>query len=71
MGRTRPAALFNILGYWLLGLPLGWWIGIREGWLPGLWWGMVLGLGVIAVCLVFWIRARGPETLAAGARVSV
>ena len=71
MGRTRPAALFNVVGYWLLGLPIGWWIGIREGWLGGLWWGLVLGLGVVAASLVVWVGFRGPKTLAAGERVRV
>lgn len=71
MGRTRPAAVFNVIGYWLLGLPLGWWIGVRAGWLPGLWWGMVLGLGVVALCLVLWLRVRGPDTLEADVRVTV
>ena len=64
MGRPRPAAVFNVIGYWLLGLPLGWWIGYRQGWLGGLWWGLVLGLGVVALCLVVWVRLRGPATLA-------
>ena len=63
MGKPRPAAVFNLIGYWLLGLPLGWWLGIRQGWLAGLWWGLVLGLGIIALCLVVWVRVRGPATL--------
>lgn len=71
MGRTRPAAVFNILGYWVLGLPLGWWIGVRQGWLGGLWWGLVLGLAVVALGIVLWIRFRGPETLVPGERLSV
>ena len=69
MGRTRPAAVFNVLGYWVLGLPLGWWFGVRAGWLPGLWWGLALGLAVVAVCLVASIRVRGPGTLRQGERL--
>jgi MATE family multidrug resistance protein len=64
MGRPRPAAVFNLIGFWLLGLPLGWWIGIRQGWLAGLWWGLALGLGIVALCLVVWLHRRGPATLA-------
>ena len=71
MGRTRPAAVFNVLGYWVLGLPLGWWIGVRQGWLGGLWWGLVLGLAVVALAIVLWIRVRGPETLAPEEKISV
>jgi MATE family multidrug resistance protein len=71
MGRTRPAAVFNLVGYWLLGLPLGWWFGVRIGWLGGLWWALVLGLAIVALSLVFWIRVRGPDTLRAGQRIEV
>ena len=61
MGNTRPAALFNLLGYWILGLPLGWWLAFEGGHgLAGVWWGLALGLLVVAVCLVAWIRRRGP-----------
>ncbi|KAB2955743.1 MAG: MATE family efflux transporter, partial [Thermoanaerobaculia bacterium] len=62
MGRTRPAALFNLVGYYVLGLPLGWWLGRpdRLG-LAGLWWGLALGLFAVAVALVAWIAVRGPR----------
>jgi MATE family multidrug resistance protein len=71
MGRTRPAAIFNLVGYWLLGLPIAWWIGVRQEWFAGIWWGLVLGLGVVAISLVLWIRVRGPDTLSPEARVRV
>jgi MATE family multidrug resistance protein len=61
MGRTRPAAVFNGISYWLLGIPLGWWLGLRAGWgLAGVWWGLCIGLAVVATLLVAWIRHRGP-----------
>jgi hypothetical protein len=28
----------------------------------GIWWGFVIGLAVVAVSLVLWIRVRGPAT---------
>ena len=31
MGRTRPAALFNLVGYYVLGLPVAWWLAFRRG----------------------------------------
>ena len=71
MGRTRPAAVFNVIGYWVLGLPLGWWFGVRVGWLGGLWWALALGLAIVAVSLVAWIRVRGPAALGPGERVGV
>lgn len=68
MGRTRPAAVFNLLGYWVIGLPLGGWLGLRAGWgLGGIWWGLAIGLAVVATALVFWIRWRGPARAAVSA----
>lgn len=65
MGRTRPAAVFNLLGYWVIGLPLGGWLGLRAGWgLGGIWWGLAIGLAVVATALVLWIRWRGPARAA-------
>lgn len=61
MGETRPAAWFNLLGYWVLGLPIGAWLTFRAGWgLAGIWWGLCLGLAIVAGLLVWWIRVRGP-----------
>jgi MATE family multidrug resistance protein len=71
MGRPQAAAVFNVIGYWLLALPIGWWIGVRQGWLGGLWWGLVLGLAVVATGIVIWILFRGPQTLVPGERLRV
>jgi MATE family multidrug resistance protein len=61
MGRTRPAMVFNGIGYWIFGLPLGAWLAFEAGWgLAGIWWGLALGLGIVASLLVGWIRLRGP-----------
>jgi MATE family multidrug resistance protein len=64
MGRTRPAAVANLIGYWLLGLPLGAWLGlVRGGGLEGIWWGLCFGLAVVAGLLVAWVRYRGPARM--------
>jgi multidrug resistance protein, MATE family len=61
MGRTRPAALFNLIGYYLLGLPLAAWLGRPERLgLVGIWWGLALGLAVVAGLSVVWVALRGP-----------
>jgi MATE family multidrug resistance protein len=65
MGRTRPAAWFNFAGHWVLGLPLAAWLGLSLDWgLAGIWWGLALGLAVVAISIVAWLRARGPERAA-------
>lgn len=61
MGRTRPAAVFNAVSYWLLGIPLGAWLALSAGWgLAGVWWGLCIGLALVAASLVVWLRFRGP-----------
>jgi MATE family multidrug resistance protein len=68
MGQTRPAAIFNVLGYYGLALPLAWWLGFRmKLGLPGIWWGLALGLASVALLLLAWIRRFGPASLPAGA----
>ena len=67
VGRTRPAAYFNLIGYWLLALPIGGWLAVGTTWgLPGLWWGLCGGLAVVAVLLVFAVRNWGPATIMDG-----
>ena len=68
MGQTRPAAFFNVLGYYVLALPLAWWLGFRMRLgLSGIWWGLAIGLAAVALLLLVWIRRYGPATLPAGA----
>ena len=44
LGETRVAMLVNVLGYWLLGLPVSYVLGFVAGWGPvGLWWGWCSG----------------------------
>jgi MATE family multidrug resistance protein len=61
MGRTRPAAVFNMIAYYGLALPLAYWLGFPGGHgLSGIWWGLAIGLAVVAVLLVGWVAIRGP-----------
>jgi MATE family multidrug resistance protein len=61
MGRVRPAMVFNLVSYWLLGLPLGAWLALVAGWgLAGIWWGLCAGLALVAASLVAFVRVRGP-----------
>jgi MATE family multidrug resistance protein len=64
MGKPRPAAVFNLIGYWVLALPIGTWLALRtDAGLAGLWWGLAGGLCLVAVGLVIWIRARAQRVL--------
>jgi MATE family multidrug resistance protein len=61
MGQTRPAAGFNFVAYWVIGLPLGAWLSLRQGYgLAGLWWALCLGLAIVAGCVLLWVGRRGP-----------
>lgn len=64
LGRTRPAAVANALGYWVVGLPFGVWLAFsRDLGVVGIWYGFLIGLGVVAVALArkVW-RAEHRET---------
>jgi MATE family multidrug resistance protein len=66
MGNTRPAALLNLAGYWVVALPLAVYLTSRtEAGLEGIWWSLCLGLGLVAVGLVWFVRVRGPRHLVA------
>jgi MATE family multidrug resistance protein len=70
VGETRPAAAFNLLGYYVLGLPLAYVLAFPLGYgLPGVWWGFCLGLLVVALLLVRWVVRRGPGTARRARRV--
>ncbi len=57
LGETRIAMLVNLLGYWFLGLPVSYLLGFRLGLGPqGLWWGLVVGLAVVASILLVRVR---------------
>lgn len=53
---THFAAGVALVGYWVLGLPLGALLAFRAGLGPrGLWWGLTLGLAIVAVFLLLRI----------------
>lgn len=59
IGDTRAPMIVNILGFWVMGMPISLWLGFRTALGPrGLWWGLVVGLAAVAIFLVIRIRWR-------------
>lgn len=59
---TRVPMYVNLVAYWIVGLPLGYWLGIERGMGPqGLWIGLIAGLTVAAVLhnTRFYLLTRG------------
>ena len=59
VGDTRVPMILNLIGFWLVGLPISAFLGFAAGVGPrGIWWGLAIGIGVVAVLLTFRIRRR-------------
>jgi len=58
-GDTRAGMVANVLGFWLIGMPvsLALGFGAQRG-VVGLWWGFVAGLAAVATFLVARVRFR-------------
>jgi MATE family multidrug resistance protein len=68
LGDTRTAMLWNLVGHWVVGLPLGYLLCFRWGLgVVGLWWGLSVGLMICGVALLFVWISEGTG-LAASAR---
>jgi MATE family multidrug resistance protein len=60
IGETRMPMIVNVIGHWVLGLPVGYALCFHFAWgVVGLWVGLSIGLVVTAVVLVavWWKRA--------------
>jgi MATE family multidrug resistance protein len=58
VGDTRTPMVMNVIGHWLLGLPVGYVLCFGLGWgVTGLWLGLSLGLVFVAIVLTAtWAR---------------
>jgi MATE family multidrug resistance protein len=64
LGDTRMPMIVNVLGFWCIGMPVSLWLGFGIGYgAVGLWWGLVVGLIVVAVFLVLRVRQRERQDL--------
>ncbi len=69
-GDTRTPMLCHLLLYWLIGLPLGYWLCFRWGWgAQGLWTGLCVSLILIG-CVLLAVWTRKVHALAARHTVS-
>jgi MATE family multidrug resistance protein len=56
---TRVPMIVALLGYWVCGLPIGYWLAFHAGMgAVGIWIGLSVGLAVVAVLLLARVRHR-------------
>lgn len=58
LGETRVPMFVTLVGYWMLGLPIGWYLAFPRGMgARGLWLGLMTGLIAVGFVLLFvWMR---------------
>jgi multidrug resistance protein, MATE family len=69
VGNTHAGLYVQLVGYWVVGLPVGWWLGFhRKMGAVGLWVGLCAGLMIAGVSLisVWWKTVRRPLTTVGG-----
>lgn len=53
LGDTRLPAAANVVGYWMVGLPVGAWLAITLNWGPvGIWAGLAVALTIVSLLLL-------------------
>lgn len=59
VGDTLAPMLVNLVGFWLIGLPISLYLAFPGGLGPlGLWWGLASGLAAVALFLLIRVRIR-------------
>jgi MATE family multidrug resistance protein len=63
LGETRSPMIAHLIGYWILGLPVGYLLCFRWGWgVSGIWIGLTAALILIGVVLV-WVWRKAAASL--------
>ena len=66
LGETRLPMVASLIGYWGVGLPLGYWLCFHAGYgVFGLWMGLAASLFVVGNALVWLWRVRVRQTVSA------
>lgn len=61
---TKYTFYANLVGHWLIGLPLALWLGFSRGMgIVGLWWGLCVGLTIVAVLLFVRFEKRSRQLI--------
>lgn len=59
LGDTRMPMIVNVIGFWCIGMPVSLWLGFGLDYgAVGLWWGLVVGLVIVAAFLIVRVRQR-------------
>jgi MATE family multidrug resistance protein len=65
LGDTHVPFVVNIVGFWCIGMPVSLWLGFGLGFgAVGLWWGLVVGLVMVASILIWRVLQRESRGLA-------
>jgi MATE family multidrug resistance protein len=61
LGDTRTPMVLNLIGHWVVGLPLAYWLCFSRGWgVLGLWLGLSISLTLVGIALVLvWKKETG------------
>jgi multidrug resistance protein, MATE family len=64
VGDVDAPFLIALVGFWLVGVPVSWYLGFRTpAGALGLWWGFVAGLAAVGLILVARVRTRMRQAL--------
>lgn len=56
---VRIPSILIFISYWVLALPMGYWLAFRMGWgAEGIWIGLLIGLTLTAIAMFFRLRNR-------------
>ena len=51
---VKTPSIFIFIAYWVIGLPLGYWLGFKMGYgANGIWMGLLIGLTLTAIAMFF------------------